>query len=225
MTFRYLGPPVMGLASLPEEPELEQKANVSNVVQQLVALVEDVLTTAEGRPLAPPHERTLPTAVDIPMLTKAVEDGLLRPPGEGEVVCLSGVHCECMQMARFPPHNDAAAGFHGVAARHGYCLLCLRVMVSKSFYISAMTGTNAPQLLRNRICQPGEYSKDVCFLPCASNSFLTDPVVMHQRNVSLQRTLSTGLRLHTHTHTLTPVTHPPCRITATSTVASCSSHA
>lgn len=182
MSFRYVGAPPVEVYPLPDSPPVEREASLSAVVAQLVGLVDDVLPTADDEPPVPavPAYR----AVVVPVLSKSEEDALLRPPGDGEVVCLSGEHCECMQMARFPPHETPDVGFHGVAIRHGYCLLCLRVSTSKSFYTSSMTNCRGTQLLRNRVEHLGEYARDACFLPCGTNSFLTDPVVMHQRNVS-----------------------------------------
>ena len=190
MTFRYAGPPSMALYPLQEEPEKEAKASLGAVVDQLVAMVDDALPAADAAPQSPPRRADAhgpavgPVDGPVPALRKADEDALLRPARDGEMACISGEHCECMQMARFPPHNDAEEGFHGVAVRNGYCLLCLRVAIAKAYYVSAMTGSDEPQLLRNRIEEPGEYCRDACFLPCAANNFLTDPVVMHQRNAS-----------------------------------------
>lgn len=199
MSFRYVGAPRLPLIPLAEIAEEENlTATLSTVVAQLVGLIDDVLPTADDRPPAAEMAPAYGTAV--PVLTKAEEDKLLRPPYDGEVVCLSGVHCECMQMARFPPHERPDEGFHGVAVHHGYCLLCLRVATSKSFYTSSMTDCGGTQLLRNRIEHPGEYARGACFLPCGTNSFLTDPVVMHQRNVSVCFRLPSTL----HCRCLTP---------------------
>ena len=175
--FVYVGNPVAQRAPPHRSPVPD--VVLSTVVEQLVSAVDETLATASAAPEASAPVPALLTV--IPVFTKAYEDSMLRPAAADEVVCLSGVHCECMQMARFPPHNCPELGFHGVAALNGYCVLCLRVKVAKCYYLSAISPRGSTQTMRNLI-ESGEYSRDCCFLPTASNTFLTDPVVMHQRN-------------------------------------------
>jgi len=175
--FVYVGNPVQRLAPPHNNPP--PAVVQSTVVEQLVSAVDETLGTASSTPVADAPVTALRTV--IPIFTKAYEDSMLRRSAGDEVVCLSGVHCECMQMARFPPHNCPEFGFHGVAALNGYCVLCLRVEVAKCYYLSAMSPRGSTQTMRNLI-ESGEYSRDCCFLPTASNTYLTDPVLMHQRN-------------------------------------------
>lgn len=154
---------------------------LTTVVEQLVSTVDESLATAVACPVTAAPDDQL--AVEIPVFTKAYEDSMLQRPS-GIPVCLSGTHCECAQMARFPPHNCPELGFHGAAALNGYCILCLRVQVAKAYYVSAMSSGGSTQTMRNIIESAGEYSRDAVFLPTATNNYLTDPVVMHQRQVS-----------------------------------------
>ena len=173
------------LLSLPRAPPARPVA-LSTVVEQLVSAVDESLATAVSCP--EPEAAGEQLAVEIPVFGKAYEDRMLQRPIDDRgtrVVCLSGRHCECVQMARFPPHNCPELGFHGAAALNGYCVLCLRVQVAKAYYVSTMTSSGRTQTMRNVIESPGEYTRECCFLPTASNRFLTDPVVMHQRNVGV----------------------------------------
>ena len=106
MSFRYLGKPSTALYPVDEKPEVEERVNVSNVVSHLLGVVDEMLPVSSCTPPDVVPYATESTDV-VQVLTKAEEDALLRPPRDGEVVCMSGEHCECMQMARFPPHATA----------------------------------------------------------------------------------------------------------------------
>lgn len=167
------------------------------------------------RGMRPREDGSAPSVPELPLVSKAYEDGYLREAraGAGERPCVAGDQCECVLMAERAPRR--AQGFvcrefllpedearwrrtNKPPAQRGLCLPCIRKQCMLWYYELVAADEDAKTLIqthRNMVDVPGEYSSAACLYPHDRRFFgITDPIVEHQINRYAYVTLPDGSR-------------------------------
>lgn len=129
-----------------------------------------------------------PAIPDVPILTKAYEESLMRQPMPGERQCVMGELCECMTIDRTNP-------FVGVEMRlpndpentAQMCVLCSRATTQRCFYDICYLSRPIQGVIQRYgsiFGQPGEYAAECMLIAPRAFGLVNMPIpsVSHQRN-------------------------------------------
>lgn len=126
---------------------------------------------------------------DVPIVTRAYEEGFMRAPLAGERPCVMGAACECMFVDPQQPFvgTEFVIPCEERTAQAQMCVLCCRKVTQALLHDMLFSGVSFRGVIQRygNICeQPGEYSRQAV-LVCPPNGHVQCmplPIVAHQRN-------------------------------------------